>query len=104
VEVVATYNEDSRKAVYKMALIKWGEANQSVVAIEELSECQKEICKHLRGTGDVKHMAVEIADSIIMLEQLQMIFGIGDLVAKYMDSKIERLDSRINEDRNGKRN
>jgi hypothetical protein len=52
----------------------------------------------------MEHMAEEIADSIIMLEQLQMIFGIGDLVAKYMDSKIERLDSRINEDRNGKRN
>lgn len=101
---MANYNEDSRKAVYNKALSKWGEANQSVVAIEELSECQKEICKHLRGTGDVEHMAEEIADSIIMLEQLQMIFGIGDLVAKYMDSKIERLDSRINEDRNGKRN
>lgn len=101
---MATYNEDSRKAVYKRALIKWGEANQSVVAIEELSECQKEICKQLRGTGNMEHMAEEIADSIIMLEQLQMIFGIGNLVAQYMDSKIERLDSRINEDRNGKRN
>jgi hypothetical protein len=85
-------------------MLAFGERNQMIVAIEELSECQKEICKQLRGIGDMEHMAEEIADSIIMLEQLQMIFGIGDLVAKYMDSKIERLDSRINEDRNGKRN
>lgn len=101
---MATYNEDSRKAVYNKALSKWGAANQSVVAIEELSECQKEICKQLRGTGNMEHMAEEIADSIIMLEQLQMIFSIGNLVAQYMDAKIERLDARIDEDSNGKRN
>lgn len=101
---MATYNEESRKVVYNKALSKWGEANQSVVAIEELSECQKEICKQLRGTGNMEHMAEEIADSIIMLEQLQMIFSIGNLVAQYMDAKIERLDSRIGEDSNGKRN
>jgi hypothetical protein len=97
VEVVANYNEDSRKAVYNKALSKWGESNQSVVAIEELSECQKEICKQLRGIGDMEHMAEEIADSIIMLEQLQMIFGIGNLVSRYMDEKIQRLDGRIGE-------
>ena len=101
---MANYNEDSRMAVYNKALSKWGEANQSVVAIEELSECQKEICKQLRGTGNMENMAEEIADSIIMLEQLQMIFSIGNLVAQYMDAKIERLDSRIGEDSNDERN
>ena len=101
---MANYNEDSRMAVYNKALSKWGEANQSVVAIEELSECQKEICKQLRGTGNMENMAEEIADSIIMLEQLQMIFSISNLVAQYMDAKIERLDSRIGEDSNDERN
>lgn len=96
------YDERERREVYARALNRWGITNQSVVAIEELSECQKEICKQLRGIGDMEHMAEEIADSIIMLEQLQMIFNIGNLVAQYMDSKIERLYSRINEDRNGK--
>jgi hypothetical protein len=97
VEVMNLYSENERKDVYARALNRWGITNQSVVAIEELSECQKEICKQLRGTGDMEHMAEEIADSIIMLEQLQMIFSIGNLVAHYMDSKIERLDSRIGE-------
>jgi hypothetical protein len=97
VEVMTIYDERERREVYAKALNRWGITNQSVVAIEELSECQKEICKQLRGTGDIEHMAEEIADSIIMLEQLQMIFSIGNLVAHYMDSKIERLDSRIGE-------
>lgn len=101
---MAIYDEACRKAVYKRALNRWGITNQSVVAIEELSECQKEICKQLRGTGNMEHMAEEIADSIIMLEQLQMIFSIGNLVAQYMDAKIERLDSRIGEDSNDERN
>lgn len=91
------YDERERREVYTKALNRWGITNQSVVAIEELSECQKEICKQLRGTGDKEHMAEEIADSIIMLEQLQMIFSIGNLVAHYMDSKIKRLDARIDE-------
>jgi hypothetical protein len=91
------YSESERKDVYARALNRWGITNQSVVAIEELSECQKEICKQLRHDGDMEHMAEEIADSIIMLEQLQMIFSIGNLVAHYMDAKIERLDSRIGE-------
>lgn len=98
------YDERERREVYARALNRWGITNQSVVAIEELSECQKEICKQLRGIGDMEHMAEEIADSIIMLEQLQMIFSIGNLVAQYMDAKIERLDARIDEDSNGKRN
>jgi hypothetical protein len=97
VEVMNLYSENERKDVYARALNRWGITNQSVVAIEELSECQKEICKQLRGTGDMEHMAEEIADSIIMLEQLQMIFSIGNLVAHYMDAKIERLDARIDE-------
>jgi hypothetical protein len=91
------YSERERKDVYARALNRWGITNQSVVAIEELSECQKEICKQLRGIGDMEHMAEEIADSIIMLEQLQMIFGIGNLVSRYMDEKIQRLDGRIGE-------
>ena len=91
------YSENERKDVYARALNRWGITNQSVVAIEELSECQKEICKHLRGIGDMEHMAEEIADSIIMLEQLQMIFGIGNLVSRYLYEKIKRIDARIDE-------
>lgn len=42
-----------RRLVYANALAKFGERGQLVVALEELSECQKEICKILRQMAAV---------------------------------------------------
>lgn len=88
---------DQRVQTYTNALIHYGEKNQMTVALEELSECQKEICKVLRGKGDLGHLAEEIADATIMLEQLRLIFQINDLVCRYMDEKVARLDQRLKE-------
>ena len=73
----------------------FGERNQLIVVIEELSECQKEICKILRGGEDYRHLAEEVADATIMLEQVAMIFNINDCVCNFMDEKIKRLDDRV---------
>ena len=89
-----TYEE--RKQVYTNALIAFGEKAQMVVALEELSECQKEICKVLRGDGNMDHLAEEIADATIMLEQLRYFLGLNETVCQKMDQKIQRLDARLN--------
>lgn len=86
---------DERLKVYTNALIAYGEEAQCIVAIEELSECAKEICKVLRGKGDPQHLAEEIADATIMLEQLRYLFGINEDVCEWMDSKIKRLDAKL---------
>ena len=86
---------EQRVQTYTNALITYGEAAQMVVALEELSECQKEICKLLRRQGNVDHLAEEIADATIMLEQLRLFFQINDLVCEKMDEKILRLDARL---------
>lgn len=91
---------EERKGVYLDALTAYGTRNQLIVAVEELSECQKEICKFLRGCGDIEHLAKEVADATIMLEQVRFIFEINDSVCEQMDAKIERLKKRI-EARNG---
>lgn len=83
---------DQRLQTYTNALIQYGDKNQMVVALEELSECQKEICKFLRGCGNLDHLAEEIADATIMLEQMRYIFCVNDLVSEKMDRKISRLD------------
>ena len=91
-----------RQEVYRQARDVFGAKAQFVVALEELSEAQKEICKFLRGKGDPDHLTEEIADAQIMLEQVQMLCGIDDgAVQEQMDSKIERLRGRIKEARNG---
>lgn len=89
------YTYEQRESVYTNALIAYGETCQLVVAIEELSECQKEICKYLRGYGNAGNLAEEIADATIMLEQLQYILGLNNQVCKKMDEKINRLDERL---------
>ena len=86
---------EERLKVYTNALIAYGEEVQCIVAIEELSECAKEICKVLRGKGDPQHLAEEIADATIMLEQLRYLFGINEDVCEWMDSKIKRLDTKL---------
>jgi hypothetical protein len=86
---------EERARVYTNALIRYGDERQMTVALEELAECQKEICKILRGGEDFNHLAEEIADATIMLEQMQMMFGLNDKVREYMDAKVERLDERL---------
>ena len=88
-----TYEE--RQQVYTNALIAYGEEKQCIVALEELSECAKEICKALRGKGDREHLAEEIADARICLEQMIYFFGLGEDVDRWMDSKIMRLDKKL---------
>lgn len=65
---------EEREKVYTNALIAYGEEKQCIVAIEELSECAKELCKVLRGKGDSEHLAEEIADARICLEQMTYFF------------------------------
>lgn len=91
-----------RQEIYRQARDVFGAEAQLVVALEELSEAQKEICKFLRGKGDPEHLTEEIADAQIMLEQVQMLCGVDEAaVQEQMDSKIERLRGRIKEARNG---
>lgn len=88
----------NRKNVYNAALVKYGAENQMIVAVEELSECQKEICKILRGGRDFGHLAEEIADAQIMLEQLVQMFSLHDCVKNYTEMKIIRLSERCKHD------
>lgn len=86
---------EDRKKVYAKALIAYGDRMQMTVAVEELAECQKEICKILRGGENFPHLAEEIADATIMLEQLRIMFNINEQVCDYMDQKVRRLEERL---------
>lgn len=81
------------------AIRTFGDTNQIVVAIEELSELQKELCKLLRGSGDREHIAEEIADVQIMLDQLLHMLELHEMTRTFTWFKIERLQSRIEAER-----
>lgn len=80
-----------REKVYREAIEVNGATAQQIVALEELSEAQKEICKLLRSQGSLDHLAEEVADATIVLEQVRLIHDINDQVNKKMDEKVERL-------------
>ena len=88
-----TYSD--RCKTYTNAMLAFGEQNQLIVAVEELSECQKEICKIIRGGEDFRNLAEEVEDATIMLEQIRLMFNINDCVCNFMDEKIKRLDERV---------
>jgi L-arabinose isomerase len=88
-----------RKGIYDMALEHYGWDTQLIIAVEELSEAQKEICKFFRCEGDIEHLAEEIADAFIMLEQTERIFKISEKVTEKMREKVSRLKKRIEEDK-----
>jgi NTP pyrophosphatase (non-canonical NTP hydrolase) len=88
---------DERKNTYEATYQKYGIGSQIVIAVEEMSELIKEICKIERNKGNMDNLAEEVADVTIMMEQLRLIYGINDAVCKQMDMKIRRLQDMLDE-------
>lgn len=88
------------KAVYEAAVHTWGKEHQKLIAIEEMSELTKALCKDTRYPNTpavLDNVAEEIADVRIMLDQLEQIFACSEQVRKYKHKKIRRLADRINQ-------
>ena len=83
------------KKLYRKAIGAWGTDVQLDVAIEELSELTKEICKAKRGIENIDHLAEEVADVEIMCEQLRFIFNIDFAVDAWKKAKLMRLEDRL---------
>ena len=81
----------------RAALAAFGRDSQVMVAIEEMSELTKELCKNSRGQENTTHIAEEIADVEIMLQQMVMLFDCAGQVETFRRYKLERLAGRIEE-------
>lgn len=81
--------------VLKAAIAHYGEQMQVIVAIEELSELQKELTKFLRGQPNERSINEEMADVEIMLEQLKLMFNNRGPVTHWKQKKIDRLRERL---------
>ena len=73
----------------------YGRDSQVLIAIEEMSELTKVICKYKRHYEVEEQLVDEIADVKIMVEQLTELFKLGTEVDKRIDYKIERQLRRI---------
>ena len=83
-------------ATYKQAIQTYGVRPQKLMAIEEMSELTKEICKDFRGKLNREHLVEEMADVLITIEQLAIIYEISDVaIFDACYEKIERLKERL---------
>ncbi len=80
------------------AIEVYGKDMQLNVAIEELSELIKEICKHKRGVDNREAIIEEVVDCYIMLEQIEIIFEVTEFEYwREKTKKLTRLEKRLSE-------
>ena len=85
--------------IMRSAIRKNGKAMQTVVAIEEMSELQKELSKFIRGKGNRDNLIEEVADVLVMITQIQLMYHIpDDEVERIMHLKLNRLKERMQDE------
>ena len=88
----------TRNEKFYNKMIEIFQEKQLVVAIEEFTELQKELCKYLRTKkmNNLIAIAEEIADVEIMLEQLKIFFKIDKCeIEEFKKNKIARTRERF---------
>lgn len=103
-------NKLNKIEIYKMILNLYGEDLQQIVAMEECSELIRAISKMIRTNSStsfnaqadcLKNLVDEIADVLIMIDQLMLIYNIDGAVNYRIEEKLERQLKRMKEAVNG---
>ena len=82
--------------ILKKAIKTFGKNAQLLMVLEEMSELQKEILKHVnRGKDNIDEIIDETADVEIMLEQLKYIFDIHQAVKDRIPVKLDKVNARL---------
>ena len=80
----------------KLLIDHYGHESQKMMLLEEMAELQKEICKEFRGELNKDAITEEVADVLIMLEQVQMMYDISDIrLLEITNEKLVRQLRRI---------
>ena len=79
------------KELYLKNIEAHGKETQLLKLFEEIAELEEAICKHEDGRDSVIHIAEEIADVQIMLEQMIIIYNNEEYVKGWRRDKLERI-------------
>ncbi len=83
------------KHILSKAVAKWGVDAQTNLAIEEMGELIVAINHYRRGReGAIDNVQEEIADVIIAMNQMKMMYG-SDAVDAIIERKTNRLEKRL---------
>lgn len=84
--------------LYKELLSRFGIEKQTLMLAEEQGELIKAINKKLRGKGDRLSIVEEMADVLIMLQQIAQFFDIDkEEVNLIINKKLKRTEERLAE-------
>lgn len=86
------------RVIYQLAVEKWGVVSQIHMCSEEMSELNKELMKVIReGESESRITSIvdEIADVMIMIEQMVFCFDIRDEVIARKEFKLARLEGLV---------
>lgn len=79
----------------------YGYGHQKHKAMEEFSELTEALARDLQGHGDRDNIAEEMADTYIMLAQLELIYGNHVEVVDHIREKMGRTLERVEAERRG---
>ena len=93
-----------KKDILLKAVKTYGPENQLLQATEECAEFIQAVNKYRRAKTEAQiiaarlHLAEEIADCLIMMEQATIIVGGALLVDRWKQNKLDRLAKRLEEE------
>ena len=90
-------SDEELQTIWRQSIDHYGRQLQSIVCMEECAELVQAISKKLRDpTSPNDHLAEEMADVIICLHQLKMMYGItDDAISDRMEAKTIRQAKRM---------
>lgn len=77
------------------AIVTWGGSKQVEKCVEEMAELTVALCQYHQGRSTYAETVEEIADVLIMANQMAVLFGMED-VRKEIDRKLERVEGKLN--------
>jgi NTP pyrophosphatase (non-canonical NTP hydrolase) len=84
------------ESIFERCIRVWGTIPQMRMAIEEMAELTKEICKAFRGEDNRTQILDEIADVLIMLKQLSIVYSMTrEEIEKQVNFKLSRIKVKL---------
>lgn len=80
----------------------FGVPNQVDKALEEMTELSLELYRYKKGKGDISALKEEIADVLLMVNQLVLIFSNQKEIKQIIDQKVYRTKKVIEDTKNTK--
>lgn len=93
--IMAIIESCEKKDIYKKAISHYGAKHQMFKTVEELAELSAALMKYnLEGHGKL-NVLEEVADVIVMIEQLRIILDADSVIDGIIESKLMRLGAKL---------